>query len=53
MHSSFSHLGKCTEALESLSLQLNVPEIIKRTDLGPLVFAMGHLLLSYREKLNE
>lgn len=48
-----AYLGRCAEALASFSLPVSVGEIIRRTDLGPLVFAMGHLLLTYNEKITR
>lgn len=48
-----TYLGRCAEALASLSLPVSMGEMIRRTDLGPLVFAMGHLLLTYKEKITR
>jgi hypothetical protein len=48
-----AYLGRCAEALASFSLPVIVKEMIRRTDLGPLVFAMGHLLVTYNEKITR
>ena len=53
MFKKHTYLGRCAEVLASYSLPVSVGEMIRRTDLGPLVFAMGHLLLTYNEKITR
>ena len=53
MQMSNQYLRECTEAVRSYSLPVNLDEIIKSKDLGPLVFSMGHLLKRLSHKLKK
>jgi len=45
------HSQECLGAVESFNLPLSVRELVRRTDLGPLVFAMGHLLITFNGRI--
>lgn len=53
MISEERYLTECLEAVESFALPMNLRELIKRRDLGPLVFAMGHLMITFKDKLAD
>jgi hypothetical protein len=53
IRSAKNHLKKCIDVLASYQLPVDTSELVLRTDLGPLAFAMGHLLERYSEKIKS
>jgi hypothetical protein len=49
----YEYLLKCSLKVKELNLPVRIEAIAGRTDLGPLVFALGHLLLQYGNKVNN
>jgi hypothetical protein len=48
---NFSILRESLNAIVTIELPVNFNELIKRKDLGPLVFAMGYMLKKYSGKI--
>jgi hypothetical protein len=46
-----SSIRQCIASTESLNLPVNTGALLKRTDLGPLVIAMGHLMNAFSHKI--
>lgn len=53
MSEKSSYLTDCIETVRRENLPLNTAALLRRRDTGPLLFAMGHLLLSVRKNMDR
>lgn len=51
IQNSNQYFSRCVNAIRDISLPVNTDKLLGRTDIGPLVFAMGHLLISFGNKI--